>query len=329
MQNKPEFSVIIPLYNKGPYIACALNSVLAQSFQDFEIIVVDDGSTDAGAEIVRGFKDPRILLIHQDNKGESVARNRGIETARAEMIAFLDADDEWLPGFLETILRLIKKYPDAGAYATAFIKKFPNGILQKQVFLGIPSSNWEGIIPSYFRSAAQGRLPVNSSNVAIPKRIFSDVGMFPIGFWWGEDSDMWGRIALKYPIGFSSTYCAFYHVGATNRICNSLRSTVMHPFVQTARRAIEDGSVRASMLLDLERYIAKEILTTVHFNLRAGRPDLARKDLADCHINGLYIKRIILYIWTYLPTSLFRLKEKLLEYTLYNMLRIKKNILEN
>lgn len=326
MQDIPAVSVVIPLYNKGHYVACALNSVLAQSFQDFEVIVVDDGSIDDGAEVVLRFGDSRIRLIQQKNQGESAARNRGIEEAKAGLIAFLDADDEWLPGFLETIIRLRKKYPEAGAYATAFMKKFSNGVHQKQTFSGIPSGSWEGIIPSYFRSCAYGRLPVNASNVAIPRKIFYDVGMFPIGIWWGGDTDMWGRVALKYPIGFSSIYCSFYYVGATNRICNSLNTTEIHPFVRTARQAIANDSVKASILPDLERYITKEILQTAKFNLKAGRPDLARENLSQCHSNMLYMDQNIFRIWTYLPTPLFHLKERALEYWLYGVLRIKQKI---
>ncbi len=108
----PEVSVVIPLYNKGLYIARALNSVLAQTFQDFEVILVDDGSTDDGAEVIGGVDDPRIQLIQQENLGVSAARNRGIEAARAELVAFLDADDEWLPCFLSKIIDLSDKYPE-------------------------------------------------------------------------------------------------------------------------------------------------------------------------------------------------------------------------
>ena len=93
-------SVIIPLYNKAPYVQRALNSVLAQSLRDFELIVVDDGSTDAGAEIVTRCRDPRVRLIRQANAGPGAARNRGLRVATGEFVAFLDADDEWLPEFL-------------------------------------------------------------------------------------------------------------------------------------------------------------------------------------------------------------------------------------
>ncbi|MGI6022871.1 MAG: glycosyltransferase family 2 protein, partial [Methanoculleus sp.] len=93
----PEVSVVIPLYNKAPYIARALASVITQTCQGFEVIVIDDGSTDGGAEIVRRLDDTRIRVIRQENRGVSAARNRGIESARTDFIAFLDADDEWMP----------------------------------------------------------------------------------------------------------------------------------------------------------------------------------------------------------------------------------------
>ena len=93
------FPVVIPLYNKEVYIKNTLNSVLAQTIKDFEIIVVNDGSTDKSAEVVKSLSDPRIRLINQVNAGVSVARNRGINEAKADLIAFLDGDDEWKTKF--------------------------------------------------------------------------------------------------------------------------------------------------------------------------------------------------------------------------------------
>ena len=94
-------SVIIPLYNKEPYVRRALSSIRAQTFEDFEVIVVDDGSTDEGARAVESFDDARVRLVHQQNAGPGAARNRGIAEARGELLAFLDADDEWTPTYLE------------------------------------------------------------------------------------------------------------------------------------------------------------------------------------------------------------------------------------
>jgi len=93
-------SVIVPLFNKAPYIERALSSVAAQTYRDFELIVVDDGSTDEGPRIVEAFTDLPIHLIRQENAGPGAARNRGLELAQGELVAFLDADDEWLSNYL-------------------------------------------------------------------------------------------------------------------------------------------------------------------------------------------------------------------------------------
>jgi len=105
-------SVIIPLYNKEKYITRSLNSVFAQTYQDFEIVVVDDGSTDGGPELVREYQDPRLRMICQPNEGPGFARNRGIQETTAPYLAFLDADDEWLPDFLSRYLDALTANPD-------------------------------------------------------------------------------------------------------------------------------------------------------------------------------------------------------------------------
>src|SRR5690554_2358538 len=106
------FSVVIPLYNKEKYISLTLKSVLNQSFKDFEILIVNDGSTDRSVEVVKKFDDSRIRLVDQPNAGVSAARNKGIKEAKFDWVAFLDADDRWDVEFLSEIANAIKKYPN-------------------------------------------------------------------------------------------------------------------------------------------------------------------------------------------------------------------------
>ena len=117
-----KFSVIIPLYNKAPYVAKAIGSVLAQTFTDYELIIVNDGSKDdsstIAAQAIEGHDNCR--LFSQENAGVAVARNNGVAASQGEYLCFLDADDWWEPSFLEEMLRLIAEFPDAGIYGTNY-----------------------------------------------------------------------------------------------------------------------------------------------------------------------------------------------------------------
>ena len=170
-----KISVIIPLYNKEYEIKRTLNSVLYQTFQNFEIIVVDDHSSDGSTAIVKSFLDPRITFIEQDHCGVSHTRNHGVNLATSDFIAFLDADDEWMPHHLETIQRLIQKYPKAGMFTTAYKNQTNEGKTIWADYKNIPNPPWEGLLPDYFKSAALGDTPVNSSGVVIPRKIFHEM----------------------------------------------------------------------------------------------------------------------------------------------------------
>ncbi len=303
----PVVSVVIPLYNKEPYVSRALDSVLNQTFQEFEIIVIDDGSTDKGAEIVKSFTDSRIRLIQQENEGVSAARNKGIEEAKADLIAFLDSDDEWTPSFLEIILRLREKYPEAGAYATAYKKRFPNMNEKKLYFFGLPEHQNEGLLASYFKSVIKGKLPVRSSNVAIPKNVFYEVGKFPLSVRWGEDTDMWGRIALKYPIAFSMNVCSVYNIDALNSASKSIGCIQEHPFIKTAKETIYKNEVATGLLDDLYGYLDLERIVTAKRNLLAGNTKLSRMNLHQCTSNRFYIRKKFILLQTYLPHKMYAL----------------------
>jgi len=204
------FSVIIPLYNKAETVERAIRSVLAQTEQNFELIVVDDGSKDNGAELVQKFSDPRIRLIQQPNGGVSAARNTGIAAATNEYITFLDADDEYLPDFLATIRDLIRDFPQAEIWGTDYWKIFPDGEKKQPVIRGL-NKNHRGMISDYFFVAAQSDPIFCSISICIRKKALQKVGCFPLGIKSGEDLLTWARICAHGPAAYTAVPLANYY----------------------------------------------------------------------------------------------------------------------
>ena len=203
-------SIIIPLYNKEASIATALRGVLAQTYQDFEVVVVDDGSTDGGAAVVEQFDDPRIRLIRQTNGGVSAARNRGIAEARGEHVAFLDADDEWMPEFLEEIAALIAEYPECKARATNYIFN-SNGVKSPTILRKMPFTEGRGVLTNYFEVASCSHPPMWTSAVCIDRDLLQEIGGFPLGIKSGEDLLVWARTAVRTQWAFSMRAMAQYN----------------------------------------------------------------------------------------------------------------------
>lgn len=204
----PFFSIIIPLYNKEGSIRDTMESLEAQSFTDYEIIVVDDGSVDNGPHILKNLKHPKLHLIHQKNAGVSAARNTGIQHAKGKAIAFLDADDAWKPGHLSNLHQLYAAFPGCGLYATAYEEHFTNGRIKNHNF-GFPIE-FQGIINRFFLHASRYPLPVWTSAISVPRTVFDNIGFFDTGLQRGEDNDLWFRIALKEPVAFINKTTAIY-----------------------------------------------------------------------------------------------------------------------
>jgi glycosyltransferase involved in cell wall biosynthesis len=315
MSDIPAVSVIIPLYNKGAYITRALNSVLFQTFHDFEVIVVDDGSTDNGAEIVREFRDLRIRLIQQENRGVSAARNRGVSEARAELIASLDADDEWMPKHLETIIRLRDKFIEAGAYTTSYVIQEQNGQIRKPDYKAIPQAPWEGIIPRYFLSAALSNYyPVNSSVLCVKREVFFEMGGYPLDKSYGEDADLWGKIAIHYPIAFSWEIGAIYHWDDQNRACIKIFPLEKNPIVISGQEAIMNDTVPQEMIEDLVEYINKIELGRAQRNILVGRSTQAREILLHCNTKLFKKEKILLYMMALIPLWIYKEIRRLKRY---------------
>lgn len=197
-------SIVIPLYNKEKQVAHTLQSVFNQTFQDFEIVIVDDGATDGSITEVEKFSDSRIRLIHQRNAGVSAARNRGIEEAKGELIAFLDADDEWKPEYLATQYHLYQKYPDCSVYACNYEFRDSEGKVTPTIIQKIPFAGEDGILSNYFEVACCSHPPLWTSAVMVKKKAIQAIGGFPVGIKSGEDLLSWAKLAVNGVIAFSN-----------------------------------------------------------------------------------------------------------------------------
>lgn len=208
-------SVVIPLYNKADSIGATLRTVLAQTFTDFEVVVVDDGSTDGSADAVLSVTDQRVRLVQQPNGGVSAARNRGIAEARGTYIAFLDADDEWLPGYLAKQADMIKRYPDCAVFVSNYAYKDELGRLKPTVINEVSFQESHGILNNYFVVASKSDPPMWTSAIVVEKQSLEKIGMFPIGIATGEDLLVWARLAVNYKIVFNKEMDALYFTPTT------------------------------------------------------------------------------------------------------------------
>lgn len=209
-----KFSVIIPLYNKGPYIEKALRSVFAQTYTDYEIIVVDDGSKDDSATIAERILTESSVphqLIRQENAGVSMARNNGVARSHGDYLCFLDADDWWGPAFLEEMSKLIEEFPDAGIYGTSYTIVNESKHKTRVAPIGVEPGFEKGYINYCQVYAKTLAMPLWTGAVSIPHTVFDEMGGFPKGIKLGEDFLLWLKIALKYKVAFLNKPLSFYN----------------------------------------------------------------------------------------------------------------------
>jgi len=312
-EKKPFFSVVIPLYNKQSHVKETLESVFAQTFQDFEIVIVNDGSTDNSAKVVEAIQDNRIRVIHQNNAGVSVARNRAIKEANAEYIAFLDADDIWLPEFLETICELIEKFPDAGLYATAYKRLKANSEENHLNIQALASKNYQGVIPSYFKSITQGDNIVWTSATCIPRKIFEENNIwFPEGEKYAEDAYVWGRVAMKFDIIYDTKVCAIYQIEAENNTRKvSIKLREPHKtflMLQSFRNTIETEKI----LNDFDKYMRSIFVIFIRRNIDNKEIFYAFKQIFKYKLS--FLQRIKLLILIVMPSIVYDFLRNLKKY---------------
>lgn len=227
------FSVVIPLYNKQISIPSTIESVLKQRFTDFELIIVNDGSTDNSLSVVKTFTDPRIRIIDKPNGGVSSARNAGIKAANSEWIAFLDGDDLWADYFLESITKAITKHPEASVFSTNC------AITPNEFDAARTQSDDIYLITDYFKEALHGGV-INSSCGVVKKSCFNQVGYFNEQLSNGEDADMWVRLSRKF------VFCRNRRIAALYRQDTEARA-VGRADIPLERRAVNNCKITRSM----------------------------------------------------------------------------------
>ena len=236
------FSVIMPLYNKAPYVEKAIRSVLEQTYPHFELIVINDGSTDNSAEIAEKLLEgvSNAKFINQQNSGVATTRNNGVELAKGEYICFLDADDWWDISFLQEMSQFIKEYPEAGIWGTNYwyVKK---GMTR----VGVKCET--GYINYPFVYKTQTSMPLWTGAVCMAKETYLKYGGFPAGIKLGEDFLLWTKIALEHKVALLSKPVAYYNnnVPATMRATRNLHKPEHHMLfvVSSLEEAIKNENI--------------------------------------------------------------------------------------
>lgn len=229
-------SVVVPLYNKARWVRRSLDSIAAQTFRRFEVIVVDDGSTDGSGEIVASYPDERFRLVRQDNAGPGAARNRGIAEARGELIAFLDADDEWTPEFLEKMVRTIEAAGPRVGVAVCGYYEFPRGLSRE------PMWRRRGIREGVFRASPQTS-PRELVNLLAYMNPWATIARKKVlwrhgGFYgrdrclYGEDAFLWLKVLLNEPVAVTLEPLVRFHTEASSLSKNLRGARPVEPFLK-------------------------------------------------------------------------------------------------
>ncbi len=214
-----KYSVIIPLYNKEKYIKNTILSVLnSLGNESFEIIVVDDGSTDNSVEEVRNIRDERIVYIKQDNQGPSSARNNGILNSNGEFILFIDADDIMLSSMSNFLNEAISKYPEYAVYCSNYKKCTCDFISEKEQKTDIDIR----VVDNFFKEWRK-RMLFCASSVCIRRSFIMDYDLFfPIGEYSGEDQYVWFKMAGLTKIVYTETETVLYRIGLTDSLTTAM-----------------------------------------------------------------------------------------------------------
>lgn len=259
----------MPLYNKAPFVVEALESILSQTYAAHEIIVVDDGSTDDGVSLVESLAHPAIRLIQQRNAGVAAARNTGVQAATGDFIAFLDADDRYLPGFLTAINNLAHDFPSAGLLATAF-RRFSDGRGSISYANSSLPQLHRGLVKDFYAQWCRGAF-VSASSLAIRTTAFRESGIqFPAGERLGEDQDVWFRMAERYPLAYDPTVYCEYRVNVSGSATHAAQVVDLLPCYQRLAGRLQRKEIAPPLVCGAQRLLASHYLNVARARLSTG-----------------------------------------------------------
>ena len=262
-----EVSVIIPTFNRAQKVSRAISSVLSQTFNDIELIVIDDGSIDETADVLAQFKDRITLIRHSENMGVSAARNSGIKASRSPLIAFLDSDDWWMPEKLETQVRYFRENPEVVICQT------------EEIWMrnGVRVNPWKKHIkPSgdIFEQSLK-LCVVSPSAVMIRRSIFDEVGQFDEEFPVCEDYDLWLRIGCSYPIHLINKYLLVKEGGAIDQLSSSIKG--MDRFrIKAMIKLLDSGSLSKDQTLAVYLELGRKCRIYGNGCIKRGREEEGR-----------------------------------------------------
>jgi glycosyltransferase involved in cell wall biosynthesis len=249
-----KFSVVVPLYNKAAYVRQALGSLLAQTFTDFEVVVIDDGSTDGSGGAVESLGDPRIRLFPQSNAGVSSARNRGIREARGEWVAFLDADDWLHPDYLERLTQVIDAHPDVSFVACA-VDRRPDTADWAPVAWPLPRDVPARVIRDLPRW--EGDLAMCMDTVAFRRELLlALMPCFAPEFRYFEDIDLYFRAAERTPLAYLPVPLACYRTAVAGSAMSRIGAADLRRFADHLQARVRADAVPPALVPSTLRYSA-------------------------------------------------------------------------
>jgi hypothetical protein len=270
MAGRPTISVLIPLYNKQDYVSRCLASVRAQTCRDYQIVIVDDGSTDDSARLAAEFLSDSDILLKQTNAGASAARNKAMAIAEGEILAFLDADDEWQPSHLDDILEVARRLPEAGFFATGYEMRSAAAVVEMTIAAQEPA------YIDYFRFNGSLNM-ANASNAAIHRKVLPTVEWFPEGEVMGEEADFFNRLSLKWPLAFNPRITAIYHRNVNDSVCRGYEGSPHEFHCRSLMTQLQDGQVPPELRHEVEEFIAQRLLWQAQHHLNLGDRGKARE----------------------------------------------------